>query len=157
MQSQGWTLLFHDCLIRQLKRLSAACDRARASDPEGWKANANVRLFHALSRLMLNTIPAEPGHPAYRQGKTLGEVYRHWRRARIGRRFRLFFRYDSASKIIIYAWVNDRKTLRQAKGKNDPYAVFKKMLLQGNPPDNWDQLLDESGPEYQTDHEPSNF
>jgi toxin YhaV len=78
----------------------------------------------------------------------LGEDHRHWRRAKIGRRFRLFFRYDSALKVIIYAWVNDQKTLCQAKGKNDPYTVFKKMLYQGNPPDNWDQLLDESGSEY---------
>lgn len=148
MQCQGWTLLFHDCLVQQLKRLSTACHRARSSDPEDWLANANVKLFHALSRLMLRTIPVDPGHPGYRQGNTLGEDHRHWYRAKIGRRFRLFFRYDSASKIIIYAWVNDQKTLRQAKGKKDPYTVFKKMLHQGNPPDDWDQLLDESDSEY---------
>ena len=148
MQCQGWTLLFHDCLVQQLKRLSTACHRARSSDPEDWLANANVKLFHALSRLMLRTIPVDPGHPGYRQGNTLGEDHRHWYRAKIGRRFRLFFRYDSASKIIIYAWVNDQKTLRQAKGKKDPYTVFRKMLHQGNPPDDWDQLLDESDSEY---------
>ncbi|EFI35913.1 conserved hypothetical protein [Desulfonatronospira thiodismutans ASO3-1] len=148
MQSHGWTLLFHDCLVQQLKRLFAACQRARSSDPEGWLANANVKLFHALSRLMLRTIPADPGHPVYRQGNTLGEDHRHWCRARVGRRFRLFFRYDSASKIIIYAWVNDQQTLRQAKGKKDPYTVFKKMLHQGNPPDDWDQLLNEASSEY---------
>ena len=28
-------------------------------------------------------------------------------------RFRLFFRFDSASKVIIYAWVNDENTLRK--------------------------------------------
>ncbi len=151
MQSQGWTLLFHDCLVHQLERLFAACDRARASDPEGWKTNSNVKLFNALSRLMLKTIPSDPGHPEFRQGTTLGRAHRHWRRARTGRRFRLFFRYDTASKIIIYAWVNDQKTLRQAKGKNDPYTVFKKMLDQGNPPDDWDQLLARSRPAYHTD------
>lgn len=151
MQSQGWTLLFHDCLVQQLKRLCAACKRARSSDPEGWEANANVKLLHALSRLMPRIIPAEPGHPAYRLGSTLGKGHRHWRRAKIGRRFRLFFRYDSASKIIIYAWVNDQKTLRQAKGKKDPYNVFMKMPHQGNPPDDWDQLIDESGSEYKID------
>ncbi|WP_045213284.1 type II toxin-antitoxin system YhaV family toxin [Desulfonatronovibrio magnus] len=148
MQTQGWTLLFHDCLVQQLKRLSTACHRARSSDPEDWPANANVKLFHALSRLMLRIIPVDPGHPGYRQGNTWGEDHRYWCRARIGRRFRLFFRYDSASKIIIYAWVNDQKTLRQAKGKKDPYTVFRKMLHQGNPPDDWDQLLDESDSEY---------
>ena len=39
----------------------------------------------------------------YRQGNTMGPAFRHWRRAKIGRRFRLFFRFDSKTKIIIFA------------------------------------------------------
>lgn len=62
-------------------------------------------------------------------------------RAKIGRRFRLFFRYDSRSKVIIYAWVNDENTLRSAGSKSDPYAVFEKMPGRGNPPDDWDALI----------------
>jgi toxin YhaV len=146
MQRHGWTLLFHDCLLGQLERLSAACEQARATNPSNWQGNANVKLFQALSRLMLETIPSDPGRPAFRQGTTLGKAHRHWRRAKIGRRFRLFFRYDSTAKIIVYAWVNDEKTLRQAHGKTDPYVVFQKMLLQGNPPDSWDRLMTESRP-----------
>jgi toxin YhaV len=53
----------------------------------------------------------------------------------VGRRFRLFFRYDSKARIIVFAWVNDERTLRSAGGKSDPYAVFEKMLGRGNPPD----------------------
>ena len=74
----------------------------------------------------------------------MGPEFRNWRRAKIGRRFRLFFRYDSQTKVIVYAWVNDEKTLRTAGSKNDPYAVFQKMLGRGNPPDDWDALLKES-------------
>ncbi|SDB45993.1 toxin YhaV [Desulfonatronum thiosulfatophilum] len=144
MQRHGWTLLFHDCLLRQLQRLSEVCERTRAAAPSDWQSNANAKLFHALSRLMLETIPSDPSRSVYRQGTTLGKSHRHWRRAKIGRRFRLFFRYDSTAKIIIYAWVNDEKTLRQAHGKTDPYAVFQKMLAQGYPPDSWNQLLIES-------------
>jgi excisionase family DNA binding protein len=33
---------------------------------------------------------------------------------RLGRRFRLFFRYDTKAKIIVFAWVNDEQTLRNA-------------------------------------------
>jgi len=40
------------------------------------------------------------------------------------RRFRLFFRYDLASKIIVYAWVNDSRTLRTYGSASDAYAVF---------------------------------
>jgi toxin YhaV len=46
----------------------------------------------------------------------------------IGRRFGLFFRYDSKAKVIVYAWVHDASTLRSSGGKFDPYAVFQKML-----------------------------
>ena len=56
----------------------------------------------------------------------MGSAYRHWRRAKLGRRYRLFFRYDSKAKVIVYAWVNDEQTLRSAGSKSDPYAVFER-------------------------------
>ncbi len=70
----------------------------------------------------------------------MGGNYRHWRRAKIGQRFRLFFRFDSKTKIIIYAWVNDNKMLRSSGSKNDPYIVFQRMLDRGHPPDKWSDL-----------------
>lgn len=141
MQRHGWTLLFHDAIVEQLRRLHAAAQRAERKDPKGFGGNANVRLFRALSQLMLEAVPSDPGREEYRQGNTLGSAYRHWRRAKIGRRFRLFFRYDSKAKVIVYAWVNDEETLRSAGSKSDPYVVFAKMLERGNPPDDWSALL----------------
>lgn len=141
MQRHGWTLLFHDCVIEQLQRLYTAAQRAEQNDPIGFASNANVKLFRALSQLMLEVVPGEPARDEYRQGNTLGAEYRHWRRAKIGRRFRLFFRYDSRVKVIVYAWVNDEQTLRASGSKSDPYAVFEKMLGRGNPPDDWDALV----------------
>ena len=141
MQRHGWTLLFHDCVIEQLQRLYTAAQRAEQNDPIGFASNANVKLFRALSQLMLEVVPGEPARDEYRQGNTLGPEYRHWRRAKIGRRFRLFFRYDSRAKVIVYAWVNDEQTLRSSGSKSDPYAVFEKMLGRGNPPDDWDALV----------------
>ncbi len=134
MQKHGWTLLFHTCLIEQLQKLKVAANRATESDPAGFEGNANVKLFRALSHLILETIPSDPAREEYRQGNTMGPNYRHWRRTKIGRRFRLFFRYDSKAKLLIYAWVNDEQTLRSAGSKTDPYSVFQKMLARGNPP-----------------------
>nr|WP_291521189.1 type II toxin-antitoxin system YhaV family toxin [Acidithiobacillus sp.] len=71
----------------------------------------------------------------------MGQDYRHWRQAKIGRRFWLFFRYDSRMRIIVYAWVSDGQTMRSAASKSDPYAVFRKMLERGRPPDDWASLL----------------
>lgn len=141
MQCHGWSLLFHDCLVEQLQKLKAASDRAEAADPSGFEANANVKLFRALSQLIFETVPSDPGREEYRQGNTMGTTYRHWRRAKMGRRFRLFFRYDSKAKVIVFAWINDEHTLRSSGSKSDPYAVFQKMLDRGNPPDDWAALL----------------
>ena len=41
----------------------------------------------------------------------------------------------------MYAWVNDRDTLRKAGAATDPYAVFGTMLAYGNPPDDCPALL----------------
>ena len=146
MQQNGWTLLFHECLIDQLRKLEAAVARAQRQDPAGFASNANVKLFDALSHLILNTVPGDPHREEYRQGNTMGTEFRHWRRAKIGRRFRLFFRFDSKSKIIIFAWVNDENTLRSAGSRSDPYAVFQRMLERGNPPDDWVALKAASKP-----------
>ena len=116
IQRHGWNLLFHDCQIEQLHKLYAAVERARGQDSALFDSNANVKLFNALSQLMLETIPGDPNREEYRQGNPMGPAFRHWRRAKIGLHFRLFFRlffrFDSTTRIIIFAWVNDENTLR---------------------------------------------
>jgi len=148
IQRHGWNLLFHDCLIAQLQKLDAAAARVRAQDPARYESNANTKLFAALANLIFETVPGDPNREEYRQGNTMGPGFRHWRRAKIGRRFRLFFRFDSKTRIIIFAWVNDENTLRSAGAKTDPYAVFQKMLKSGHPPDDWDALLKASKSEW---------
>ena len=143
-QHHDWNLLFHDCLCEQLQKLSHAALRAQTQDPQGYESNANVRLFAALSRLIFEIVPSDPNRAEYRQGNTMGPMFRHWRRAKIGRPFRLFFRFDSKAKIIIFAWVNDENTLRSSGSKNDPYAVFQRMLMRGCPPMGWAALQSES-------------
>ena len=150
-ERHGWTLLFHDCLIEQLRKLDAAVARAKAQDPEGFDSNANVKLFNALAELIFEAVPGNPNRDDYRQGNTMGPAFRHWRRAKIGRRFRLFFRFDSKTRIIIFAWVDDEHTLRSSGSKTDPYVVFQKMLKQGHPPDDWDALLAASKTDWKAD------
>lgn len=144
MQRHGWTLLFHECLLDQLIQLEKAVARAKAQDPHGYESNANVKLFNALSALILDKVPQDPSLDEYRQGNTMGADYRHWRRAKIGRRFRLFFRFDSKSRIIVFAWVNDENSLRSSGSKSDPYALFQKMLGRGHPPNDWSALVQAS-------------
>ncbi len=56
-------------------------------------------------------------------------------------RFRLFYRADLQVNVIVYAWVNDRDTLRKAGATTDPYIMFSRMLASGDPPDEWPALL----------------
>jgi toxin YhaV len=92
---------------------------------------------------MFVKIPQNPGDPIYRQGKTLGPELKNWFRGKTGNgRYRLFFRYDSSAKLIVYAWVNDEQSLRTYGSVTDAYAVFRRMVLQdGNPPKDWGELM----------------
>ncbi|MBV9569729.1 MAG: type II toxin-antitoxin system YhaV family toxin [Alphaproteobacteria bacterium] len=141
MVVNGWTLLFHQAILDQLAALEQASARARRNDPKNFHTNANVKLFAALSRLIFETIPADPVRAEYRQGNTLGPEYRHWFRAKFLGRFRLFFRYDTRATLIVYAWVNDERSLRQSGGRSDPYEVFRRMLKSGTPPNDWSALV----------------
>jgi toxin YhaV len=138
----GWTLHAHPLFLDQVERLLTAVERAKQADPEGWQNKADPRLLAAIRALILDRIPRDPLAPEFRQGNTLGREHRHWFRAKFaGSRFRLFFRADSQARVIVYAWVNDRDTLRKAGAGTDPYAVFGRMLASGNPPDDWSVLL----------------
>lgn len=138
----GWQLFAHPLFLDQLDKLAGAVERARAKDPHEWRKSANAKLLAALRQLLFETIPQDPTRAEYRQGGTLGGARKHWFRAKFGNgRFRLFFRYSASAKVIIFAWVNDETTLRTYGAKSDAYAVFRKMLDKGNPPDSWDALL----------------
>lgn len=138
----GWRLLAHPLFLDQLGRLLASVERARRADAEGWRGKADAKVLAAIRGLVLDRIPRDPLAPEFRQGNTLGQAHRHWFRAKFGGvRFRLFFRADSRARVIVFAWVNDRDTLRKAGSSTDPYAVFAAMLAGGNPPDDWPALL----------------
>jgi len=130
----GWELFLHPLFLDQLEKLTVAVERVRRKDERAWRKNANAKLLAATRKLVLETIPEDPTRTEYRQGGTLGQDRKHWFRAKFGGgRFRLFFRYSSSAKIIIYAWVNDETTLRTYGSKMDAYAVFRRMLDKGSP------------------------
>ena len=137
----GWTLFAHPLFVEQYESLTDNVEKLKAKDPTGFtKKNVTKRLA-AIHKLAFEVIPQDPTKPEYRQGSTLGDNNKHWFRAKFFQQYRLFFRYHQTSKVIVYAWVNDEKTLRAYESKNDAYKVFSKMLASGNPPDDWDALL----------------
>ena len=138
----GWTLYAHPLFLGQIEKLTVAVERAREKDPKTYTSTANAKLLAAMRKLMFGVIPVDPTRPEFRQGGTLGRSRQHWFRAKVGGgRFRLFFRYSSSAKIIIFAWVNEANSLRTYGLKSDAYAVFKSMLDRGNPPEDWAALI----------------
>jgi len=125
-----------------LLALAADVARLRERDPMGWSASARAKLLKRILEVILDEIPRDPGSSVFEQGNTLGADARGWRRAKFLGRFRLFFRFDSRSRVIVYAWVNDENTLRKSGAASDPYAVFRAMLIAGNPPHDWGRLLE---------------
>jgi len=138
----GWTILAHPMLLDQLEKLTSAVEKLAETKPDSYRQHANTKLLSALVALIFDKIPQDPTSTAYVQGNTLGTSRRYWFRAKFGAgRFRLFFRYSSQARIIIFAWVNDENTLRTYGSKTDAYAVFRTMLDGGNPPDDWAELV----------------
>lgn len=138
----GWTLFGHPCFLDQLERLLDAVEMERVRAGPDKPDSANAKVLAAITTLILEEIPTDPTRPEYRQGETLGSKRKHWFRAKFGGgRFRLFFRYRTDVRIIVYAWVNDEKTLRTYGKRSDAYAVFTRMLDMGDPPDSWGALL----------------
>jgi toxin YhaV len=136
----GWTLLAHPLFLAQLEKLVGAAEREGARS--AGENRPNTKLLAHLLDLVFDKIPCNPGSPAYRHGGTLGADRKNWFRAKTGNgRYRLFYRFHSSARLIVYAWVNDEQTLRAYDSRTDAYAVFARMLEAGDPPGDWDALV----------------
>lgn len=130
--------------MNEYEKLVAQVTKLKEKHPLNYQNKNITKRLAAIHTLAFDTIPQDPTHSDYRQGSALGKEHKHWFRAKFYQQYRLFFRYHSESRIIVYAWINDENHKRAYDSKNDTYRVFKKMLKNGNPPDTWKQLLHEA-------------
>ena len=140
----GWTIFAHPLFLRQVDELVQEVAHLKRKDPKGYKQKNATRRLAAIAKLAFHDIPADPTHANFRQGNALGKAYTHWFRAKFFQQYRLFFRYHAASKVLVYAWVNDDDSKRAYESADDAYRVFRNMLGTGHPPDNWNELLAEA-------------
>ena len=143
LEINGWTIYAHPLFLDQIETLVAEVEKAKIRDPVGHRKKRAAKLLAAILKVAFEDIPADPTRSAYRQGDTLGDDFKHWFRAKFLQQIRLFFRYQEtkAAKVIVLAWVNDDDTLRAYGKASDAYAVFRKMLKKGDPPDEWEELM----------------
>lgn len=136
----GWRLYKLPAFERQLADLTAQVAVLHRTNPAEADRHPKSKLLKRILEIILDEIPRDPANKIYRQGTTLGTGYKDWSRVKFLGRFRLFFRFSSREKMIIYCWINDESTLRKTGAKTDPYAVFASMLKAGDPPNDWDEL-----------------
>ncbi len=139
----GWRIFVWRDFRERWTALHTHVEELCRRDPEGYRTSSAAKFLSTLRDLILKEIPANPAAETYRQGKSLSGANRNWQRAKFHQRFRLFFRFSSKHRVIIYAWLNDEDTLRKSGARTDPYVVFRAMLSRGEPPSDWDALLDE--------------
>jgi toxin YhaV len=137
----GWRLYLSPKFDQQLQLLEDQVEAFAAKDPISCNERPVVKLLAAIHRLMFELIPRNPNAAEFRQGNTLGAAHRHWFRAKFHQRYRLFYRFSSKEKVIVYAWMSDERTLRKSGSKTDPYHVFRALLEAGDPPATMEQLL----------------
>ena len=141
MIRSGWALLRWGAFATTWEALVADVVSLKAKDPVGYRNHSTTKFLKRLAAVVLAEVPSDPGHARYHLGNTLGSEAKFWRRVKFNGRFRLFFRYRSDAKFIVYVWLNDESTLRQAGGASDPYAVFRAMIEHGKPPSTWPELV----------------
>jgi toxin YhaV len=140
-RSNGWDLYAHPAFAEPFDELREAVEELQRTHPDSFAEHPKAKLLKRVLQLILKEIPRDPNATEFQLGNTLGPAHRHWRRAKFLGRFRLFCRFSSAHRAIIYAWVNDESSLRKAGSRTDPCALFQKRLRQDRPPDDWDDLL----------------
>jgi toxin YhaV len=141
----SWALYQHPIFRDQLNALVAEVEAlAQRLAPREYERHPKVRLLARVRKIILEDIPRQPASRAFEQGNTLGSARRHWRRAKFNQRFRIFFRFHTGSRVIVYAWMNDENTLRARGSRRDVYAEFERRLRAGKPPDDWDALFADS-------------
>jgi toxin YhaV len=147
VNSNGWQLYYFRTFAAALDELEADVAALAKSDPRRYKTHPKTRLLASVFKAITERVPANPDHPEFRLGNTLGRGYGNWRRVKKGMpdRYRLFFRFASNPvKLIVYVWMNDEDTLRKAGSKTDVYEAFRRMLMRGEVPEGIEQLLKES-------------
>lgn len=140
-QSSGWQLAadrhFMERYIALINAVELERKRLGGENPNHLEA----KLLFAVNQLVFEKIPSDPHSKSYLLGNTLGPDFRAWRRAKFFEQYRLFFRFHSGKRVIIYSWFNDEQNLRSYGSKRDAYKEFVKMLDRGEPPTDFDELL----------------
>lgn len=144
--------------ITQYRQLLMRLQILLQNDPNAFPSHPDTKFFKQL-RSRMDVAVADPEAPEYLlgdvlakqryKGKPLGRGYGSWRRIKNGMpdRYRLFFQFLSADRELIFAWLNDQRSIRRDDDKmKDVYAMFAKLLASDSMPNAYKALRAKSTP-----------
>lgn len=139
----GWKILFFQLFHEIYTELISEVQNLREKNPTGYKNHPKTKLLASIQKAITKDVPNDPMHSKFLLGKALSGKYKEWRRIKSGLppRYRLFFRFFSGTRNIIFVWVNDEFTLRKKGAKNDVYNVFQTMIDRGMIPKSYKNLF----------------
>jgi len=140
-KSGDWVLLADQHFMQSYQALVNATEAEKQRLGGQQPNNLEAKLLFAVKELVFRKIPADPMSKNNLLGNTLGVRFRSWRRVKFFQQYRLFYRFHSGKKVIVYSWFNDQDSLRSYGSKSDAYAQFAKMLAKGKPPTDFDELV----------------
>ncbi|MBE9225370.1 type II toxin-antitoxin system YhaV family toxin [Phormidium sp. LEGE 05292] len=141
--SHGWNIRFHPLFSKQRLDLvnNVKKIKDRLSDEKEYRSHPQVKLFLAVRQGYLEHIPSDPFSLRF----ALKDDLRRYSRLKgmgLPNRYRLFFRVyqQEEQKEIVILWLGYP---RKEGDKNDCYAVFQKMVLNGTFPASMQELIEQ--------------
>ena len=132
MVSNESRIRFHAAFELVLDELIAVVAKEKERDPENYRKSPRSKLLATIYKAIKDGIPADPYFAGYYQGETEGYSYNQWKRAKPEGKYRLFFKCDKESNLIIYAWLNSEISLSKYKSHMDAYRDFRQKQLKNN-------------------------
>lgn len=129
----GWMVLFNEPFTTRYGDLSARVRglKQRLGDTDEYARHPDVKLFAAVRNLVFDVVPRDPDHAGFR----LRDDLRKFRRVKgmgLPARYRMYFVFSEKLRVIIFLYLNDATSMRNAGSSADPYAVFKGLLNRGD-------------------------
>lgn len=146
MNTRDWKIYYTPGFKNQYEDLHKTVLKLKDRNPKGYKSNPVTKLLLAVHKAVNVDVPANPQHPKFNLGNTIGPKYRAWKRVKKGMpsRYRLFFRFSSSDRSIIFSWLNDEFNMRKEGDKHDVYRAFERLLDRGEIPNEYSALLETS-------------
>lgn len=146
MKRNGWEIFFFKIFYEQYSQLVNDVNELYQKDQNTYKSHPKTKLLASIQKSIKDDVPADPFHKKFMLSKTLEKKYKEWRRVKKGlpQRYRMFFRFYSITKEIIFAWINSEGSIRKSGDKHDVYVIFKKMLDRGEIPKDYEELIAQS-------------